>query len=419
MSAEAQLPEAGVVQQALRATTEKLALELAHPGDTTPDWTEFEWRAARAASAIHGVSPLLAAKLRWRGPPGWDAFLVEQRGHTEIRHQRIEALAKLVDERARRIGLPIVALKGAALHAMGVYLRGERPMADLDFLVREADMPAALRLLEEQDFREELAFWKNRVFTPNNTSIAPRTAGHLGEHRDNPIKIELHWRIREKLPFELTDITEVSFPTTPHPGLNAYPSLAALLMHLVFHAAGSMASRDLRLLHLHDLSLICARMQPEDWQTILKYSPDGNGPWWFLPPLRLASRYYPNNLVPEAVLTRLEQGCPPWLNRLTARQTLTDVSLSSVWIRAFPGIEWSQSLLATFKYLAGRVRPDAEARTVRKSDAATASWAADARWQNLPQRSRILRWMTSRPTRTATMYVIQNALAQPEMGQPN
>jgi len=414
MSPEVQIPDAEVVQEALRATTEKLAHELARPTDTTPTWSEFEWRAARAAAAIHGVSPLLAAPLHWRGPPGWDAFLVEQRGHTEIRHQRIEALARLMDERARKINLPVVALKGAALHTLGVYLAGERPMADLDYLVREADMPAALRLLEEQDFREELAFWKNRVFTPNKAPAAPRgNPGHLGEHRDNPIKVEIHWRIREKLPFELTDITEVSFPTAPHPGLNAYPSRVALLMHLVLHAAGSMASRDLRLIHLHDLSLLCARMEPEDWETVLRHGPEGNGPWWFLPPLRLASRYY-SGLVPEPVLARLEQGCPSWLNRLTARQSLTGVSLSSVWIRAFPGIEWSQSLTATFKYLAGRVRPNAEARTVRKTDAATATWATDGRWQNLSQRSRILRWMTSRPTRTATMYVVQNALTQPD-----
>lgn len=412
MNAEVHIPDAEVVQAALRSTTEKLAHELARPTDTAPTWSDFEWRAARAAAAIHGISPLLAARLRWRGPQGWDAFLVEQRGHTEIRHQRIDALAKLFDERARKVGLPIIALKGAALHAMGVYVPGERPMADLDFLVREADMPAALRLLEEQDFHEELAFWKNRVFTPNVPGTASPATGHLGEHRDNPIKIELHWRIREKLPFELTDISAVTFPSTPHPGLNAYPSLAALLMHLVFHAAGSMATRDLRLLHLHDLSLVCARMQPQDWQAILQQGPDDNGPWWFLPPLRLASHYY-SNLIPEAVLSRLEQGCPSWLSRLTARQSLTDVSLSSVWIRAFPGIEWSQSLAATFKYLAGRVRPDAEARTVRKTDAATAFWAMDGRWQNLSQKSRILRWLTSRPTRTATMYVIQSALTQP------
>jgi hypothetical protein len=417
MNAKPQIPEAAIVQAALRTTTEKLAHELACPSDVTPRWSEFEWHAARATVAIHGVGPILAARLRWQGPPEWDAFLKEQREHTEIRHQRIQALAKLMDERARAVDLPLVALKGAALHSMGIYLPGERPMADLDFLCRETDMPVALRLIQEQGFREELAFWKNRVFTPNDAGITSSTKGHLGEHRGNKIKIELHWRIREKLPFELTDITDVSFPATPHPGLNAYPSLAALLMHLVLHAAGSMACRDLRLIHLHDLSLICARMKTEDWDTILRYGPADNGPWWFLPPLRLAHRYYPD-LIPRPVLVRLERGCPSWLNRLTRRKNLTDVSLCNVWIRAFPGIEWSQSPAAMFKYVAGRVRPDADTRAMRKTDAAAAPWAADVRWPSLSQGSRILRWVTSRPTRPATMHVVRNALMQPSTGQP-
>jgi hypothetical protein len=415
MSADTQVPGPGVVQKALRMTTERLARELAHPTDIPPMWSEFEWRAARAAAAIHGIGPLLACSLRWRGRPGWEAFLADQRAHTESRHGRIEALTKLIDQRARSAGLAMVALKGATLHAMGFYAAGERPMADLDLLVRESDMAAATHLLEEQDFREQLSFWKNRVFTPNTPSApaatATRVAGGLGEHRDNNIKIELHWRIRERLPLELTDISEIVFPSSPHPGLNAYPSLAALLMHLVLHAAGAMASRELRLLHLHDLALVCARMSGEDWQEVLHQGPDGHGPWWLLPPLRMASRYYPR-ILPTSILLHLQQSCPPWLSRLTARQTLTDVSLSSVWIRAFPGIEWSQSLPATIKYIAGRVRPDAEARTVRKSDAATAAWASHARWHDLSQRSRIMRWMTSRPTRTATMYVIREALAQ-------
>ena len=414
MSAEIRIPAANVVQAALRTTTERLAHELAQPTDVTPTWSEFEWRAARAAAAIHGVSPLLAATLRWRGPAGWDAFLVEQRGHTEIRHQRIDALTRLINQRARDIGLPMTALKGAALHAMGFYVAGERPMADLDLLVRESDMPAATGLLEEQNFREKLAFWKNRVFAPNaasastSTGDAPTTS-HLGEHRDNDIKIELHWRIRERLPLEMTDISPLVFPANPHPGLNGYPTLAGLLLHLVLHAAGSMASRDLRLVHLHDLALVSRRMQSDDWQEILNQGGAGTGPWWCLPPLRLASRYYPD-IVPAPVLAGLERGCPVWLNRLTARQSLTDVSLSSVWIRAFPGIEWSQSLAATFKYVAGRVRPDAETRTIRRADAASARWASDSRWQGLSQGSRITRWMTSRPTRTATMYVIREAL---------
>lgn len=409
MSADAVIPRPDVVQEALRRTTERLAHELGKPTDVTPSWSEFEWRAARAAAAIHGVGPLLATSLRWRGPPGWQTFLTEQREHTESRHGRIEALSKLLDERAREAGIPLVALKGSALHALGFYEAGERPMADLDFLVEELDLAAATRLLEDQCFSEELRYWKNRVFTPTLAGAS----GGLGEHRDNHIKIELHWRIREKLPLELTDISEFVFPTSPYPGLNPYPSRVALLLHLVLHAAGAMAVRESRLLHLHDIALVCRRMQAVDWEEILRQDASADqGLWWFLPPLQLARRYYPD-IVPDPVLSQLQRSCPARLSRLTARRFLTDVSLSSIWIYAFPGIEWSRSMAERVRYMLGRVRPDAEARAIRKTDATSQPWAADSPWQDLSQRSRIVRWVTSRPTRLATMYVIREALAQP------
>jgi len=402
------IPSAQVVQRALRATTERLAHELARPTGETPNWSEFEWRAARAAAAIHGVGPLLADTLQGQGPPGWQSFLADQRTHTRERHERIEQLAQCIDRHAREAGIPMVALKGAALHHMGFYIAGERPMADLDFLVEEPDLGAASALLEAQSFREELDCWRNRVFKPNGS-----TAGGLGEHRDNQIKVELHWRIRERLPLELTDISDVIYPRKPQPGLNPYPSLAALLMHLVLHAAGGMACGELRLMHLNDLKRVCGRMQDEDWQAILRFGESGaQAPWWFLPPLQLAGRYYPD-IVPRPILLELQNSCPARLRRFTAQRCLTDVSLSSVWIRAFPGIEWSRSAKESFRFMVRRVRPDAEARRIRKSDTANAAWGPDSGWQGLSQKSRIVRWLTSRPTRPATMYVIRETLARP------
>lgn len=408
MSVEAVIPPATVVQEALRATTERLAHELARPTDITPSWSEFEWRAARAAVAIHGVGPLLAGSLRWQGPPGWRAFLEDQREQTEKRHRRIEALAKLIDQHAREAGIPMVALKGAALHDLGLYRAGERPMADLDLLVEEPDMAVTTKLLEANGFHTELSFWKNRVF-----KAAGATAAGLGERSDYPIKVELHWRIRERLPLELTDISQIVFPANPRPGLNPYPSRVSLLMHLVLHAAGAMASRDLRLVHVHDLALVCGGMQAEDWQEILCQGEAGShAPWWFLPPLQLARRYYPD-IIPGPVLSRLQSACPARLRWTTTRRSMTDFSLSSLWVRAFAGIEWAQSGSEAFRYILARVRPDAEARRIRNIDAASAAWATDSRWQGLSQRHRILRWVTSRPTRPATMYVVHQTLAQP------
>jgi hypothetical protein len=402
------IPRPDTVQAALRKTTEALACELSRPTGVTPDWTEFEWRAARAAAAIHGVAPLLAGALRWEGPPGWMTFLAAQRAHTVSRHRRIENLTKRIDDGARAAGLPMVALKGAALHANGLYAAGERPMADLDLLVREADLTPAARLLEALEFRETVNYWKNRVFVPNDA----RESGGLGEQPGNSIKIELHWRIREKLPSVLTDISDLVFGLRPHGGLNAYPSKAALMMHLVLHAAGSMVSRTLRLLQLHDLALLAARMSGEDWSELLREGPVDCGLWWALPPLRLTARYYPS-AIPAKVLTALTHACPWRLNRMTASQHLTDVSLSNIWVQAFPGIEWSQSVAEMLKYAVRRVRPGHEALMLRKESVGTEAWATQNHWDQLSQRSRVLRWVTSRPTRTGSMYVVRESLQQP------
>jgi Uncharacterised nucleotidyltransferase len=408
-TAAAIIPAPRIVQEVLRATTERLAHELGSPTDITPSWSEFEWRTARAAVAIHGVGPLLARTLRWRGPPGWNDFLQDQRAQTEKRYRRIEALAKLIGRHAGEAGIPMVALKGAALHEMGIYRAGDRPMADLDLLVEEPDMAGATKLLEAQGFRTELDFWKNRIFI----AAGAARSGGLGEHCDYPIKVELHCRIRERLPLELTDISQIVFPANPHAGLNPYPSRVSLLMHLVLHAAGAMASCDLRLMHVHDLALVCGGMQAADWEKILCQGESGaRAPWWFLPPLQLARRYYPD-IIPSPVLSRLRYACPARLRRATTRQSLTDFSLSSLWVRAFPGIEWAQSGSEACRYMLGRIRPGAEARRIRNVDTANAAWAAHSSWKGLPQRYRILRWLTSRPTRPATMYVVRETLAQP------
>ena len=135
MSAHAhELPPFGVIAAALRATTERLARELAYPGASAPDWNAFEWDVARAVSSMQGITVLLAHRLRWRGPDCWQDFLEAQRRLALQRDARIATPANaLARPCSRRIGC--VGLKGAALRRLGLYRPGERPMGDVDLLV--------------------------------------------------------------------------------------------------------------------------------------------------------------------------------------------------------------------------------------------------------------------------------------------
>jgi hypothetical protein len=400
------LPPLNIVKTGLRRTTEALAAELSRPGEATPRWSDLEWQLAAAAAAAHGVSPLLSRLSSWQHPP-WRQFLASQREHVELRHQRIEALLKRIDATARAAGLAVVPLKGSALHARGLYTPGERPMADIDLLVRENDAAAAIALLQELGYVASFAQWKHRVFKPADGAPVPG----LGEHRDTPVNIELHTRIQERLPVSTVDITERIHPRVPQPGLNDYPSTGALMSHLLLHAAGNICGRSLRLLHLHDISLLAARMLASDWD-VLWDEHAAEPPWWALPPLRLVARYY-KNAVPEAVFARLERDCPPLLRTISRRQTLTRVSCSELWLHALPGIEWSRSVREVGRYVRNRVRPSEEAIQERADMVRTQLWLQGQSWVTANHVHRILTWLTRPVPRMDTMYVVRAALEAP------
>ncbi len=391
----------------LRKITETLARELASPTQSTPDWTEFEWLLARAVTAMHGISPLLARTLRWQGPGGWTRFLEGQRVHTAKRHARVEELLRRLDQGASASGVAAVALKGAALHSMGLYAAGDRPMADIDLLVRPVDAERTAQMLGSLGFHQVSKSWKERVFDPVDNHVP----GGLGEHSDNDIKIELHERIGERLPLRITDVTQRIFPAHPHPGLNGYPSKAALMVHLLLHAAGAMTFQALRLVQLHDIALLSSQMTDSDWEGIMGRGPGEPRLWWALPPLLLTSRYY-SSKIPVRVFASLAGECPHLLGWTAKHTTVCDVSFSYMWVDAFPGIVWSQSVREIAEYVASRVRPDAEHVVLREELAKREAWASESRWSRLSQSRRILRWLTSRPTRPATMHAVRAALAQ-------
>ncbi|HEY0197583.1 MAG TPA: nucleotidyltransferase family protein [Rhodanobacter sp.] len=399
------LPPLKVVKAGLRRTTEALAeaLALARLGGTMPEWSELEWRLASAAAAAHGVAPLLSKFSTWQNPQ-WRLFLENQREHVEHRHRRIASLLTCIDAAARAASLAMVPLKGSALHALGIYTPGERPMADIDLLVRESDAPKAIQLLLDHGYVESFAQWKHRVFKP----ATGQPSFGLGEHRDTPVNIELHTRIQERLPISTVDITERIHPVEPVPGLNPYPSSGALMSHLLLHAAGNICGRSLRLLHLNDISLLATRMTADDWNVLWDEHAD-QAPWWALPPLRLVARYY-RNAVPETVLARLEYDCHPWLRTISRHQTLTQVSCSELWIHALAGVEWSRSFRDFGRYIRNRVRPPAEAVKERADMVRTQLWLQGQSWVTSTQHRRILTMLTRPVPRMDTMYVVRAAL---------
>lgn len=399
------LPPVATIEAALRKTTEQLACEVVCPTAHAPDWSDFEWRIATAVAALQGISVLLAHGLRWRGPELWEAFLAEQQRHGVLRQQRIAELLNRIDRAAVQAGIALVALKGSALDRLGIYRRGERPMGDIDLLVRSEDFAPTGRLLKTLHYAEELSTWRNQTFVPES---APAWTG-FGEHDDNAIKIELHTRIVERLPAFDTDITALEFPQQAHAGLNPYLSTAALMRHLILHAAGNIRARALRFIQLHDIALLSARLSSSNWEELLTEGAGARGLWWALPPLMLTARYYPE-AIPQSIIDRLEKGCPSLLRRASRNHRLVDVSWSQIRIQAFPGVEWSRSPAEALKFMASRVFPDRETLSLLRHSATTQAWASGTPWYGLSHLARILRWVFSQPPRVQTMHSVRLAL---------
>jgi hypothetical protein len=134
-------------------------------------------------------------------------------------------------------------------------------------------------------------------------------------------------------------------------------------------------------------------------------------------PLRCLARYYPSAAI-EAAISSIDRQWP-WLPRLVRRsQCVSDVSLSSLRVRAFPGIRWSGSLPELWKYVAGRLRPDAEMKQGRRSLAQKHPGAAADPWVHLSQGRRVIRWLVARPTRMETMSSVNAALTH-SIGGPS
>jgi hypothetical protein len=395
------LPPLKRVEAGLRRTTEAIAADLARPGGATPAWGDLEWRLASAVAAAHGVSPLLWRRSGWTHPR-WRRFLEAQHEHVAIRHARIAALLEQIDSLARAAGVAMTPLKGAALHALGLYAPGDRPMADVDLLVDERDIDAVNDVMRAIGYVHSFDSWRHRVFKPV-TGTPPAV---LGEHRDTPVNIELHAHVRERLPVSIVDITGRILPHAPQPGLNAYPSRGALLAHLLLHAAGNICGRSLRLMHLHDIALLARSLQPEEWVFLW----NTGACWWALPPLRMVARYY-EGAIPDAVLATLARDCPPLLRRASRRQTLTDVSCSGLWLHAFPGLEWSRGAGEAARFVASRIQPSTEKKRERADMTRTQLWLHDGDWVTATQRKRIHTWLTRWVPRLELMLVVRVALA--------
>ena len=276
-------------------------------------------------------------------------------------------------------------------------------MADIDLLVEPHQVTALARLAEPIGFQCLYASRRHAVLAPMGR---PPVAGYA-EHRDRPLRIELHPGVSEELPVEVVDITRFLWPERVVPGCNPYASRGALLLHLLLHASGAMRANASRAIQFHDVAIVCRGMGPEDWREIFELIPNN---WWMYPVLLLAERCFPGN-VPAASLAEAGSRCPRWLRRRMGRASLFDVSWSNPRILALPGIEWSRSVSHALRFARARIFPTRVALDELAQTAVSQPQLMHAGWYEVSHPQRILRWLTGRARRVQTMASVMAACA--------
>lgn len=397
------LPPFAAIQSALVSCTHHFVREIGAPGETAPDWNDFEWGIARSVCVMHGLAGMLSGHVRWRGPDSWEKFLADQLRHMRLREARARELLARLHEATRSHGVAVVPLKGSALLALGVHGDGVRPMSDIDLLVAPEKAAAVTVALESMGYQPSFATRRHTVFVPVDQALP----GLFGEHVDNPFRIELHLAIAEPLPVSPVDITARVWPRDAQPGTNNYASNAALFCHLMLHATGGMRTNTLRFMQLIDLARLAPRLSREEWSAL---TASGEQTWWMYPVLRMVAHYFPD-VIPANVLAAARYDCPALLLRRCARHDLAKVSWTNLGIAALPGYEWSRTPLELLRYARSRVLPKRQA-LAEIADAITHhSELRRVPWYNQSHATRILRWVTSRPPRVQTIATVLSGQA--------
>jgi hypothetical protein len=330
------------------------------PGDVaaqTAGWGPSEWSEARRAALVHGVAPLLAARLEgsvaWAAlAPELQAYCVEQRGLNCRRVALMRADLAAILRAAAQEGVAALPLKGAALVERYYAEPGLRPMADIDVLVRPADLPRLDRALAGLGFQalEETA--RHRAYGRG----APVVVAWEHEHPDNPRGVEVHTSVGEQLRAMSYDITDSLWagaaPTTFGGAPGLLPAPAGLLHHLLIHTCHNIFNRRLRLIQLYDIALVAPAVSAAEWLQLSDTATRAGEARLLYAPLALAEGFL-GPLAPGEARERLAAATPPALRRLLGRLTPSAVSLYErseaspqfklAWYR--PGGEWMRALL--------------------------------------------------------------------------
>ncbi len=205
---------------------------------------DLDWETIFTRAHAQGIAPLLHATLdRWEidaGAPRFARFAAARGATLRQNLLYLDELGRVASRFAGQ-GIETIVLKGGALLLTMYPHPALRPMGDLDFLVREADVPRALRAAEALGYALLRPGVAGDVFATNHEIELGRTL-----EDGTRLYLEIHWRLvpRESL-IRGTDVESRSLwrdalptgdPAVPARVLAPEDALVFAALHLWRHA---------------------------------------------------------------------------------------------------------------------------------------------------------------------------------------
>ena len=296
-------------------------------------WGRDEWLAAEWIVYWQNALPWLHDRAAHSGLPIPESLASLAALSRERTQRMLDASAELIAA-LRAEGIEAMPFKGALLAPLYYPDPALRPLADLDLLVHETDVPAGVAVLERLGYRYYSRSDEDVVY------LRGERQSNIW-HPDNVYPVEMHFRLCEVyagLAYDLTGAMWASAETRTYWNGTETPisSRPILLHHLCAHTTSDLLIRRAKLMEIGDIQIVASRMGEADWRAFLDSIP-ASGARFVDPALAVTQRYAPDT-IPESVRVALRAHLPPRLCEWSDTVTLAAASESNPKLRSGIGL---------------------------------------------------------------------------------
>ena len=313
-------------------------------GTAVSNWTLAEWEAAEWVVYWQNALPWLVHRLQEADVELPDEVNGRLQSINSASRERTKVMLDACTEilaAFRQAGIETVLLKGAVLAPLIYPDPFQRPLADLDLLIRPKDVATSREIMLNQlGYRYYSRSAEDEVYLRGERKAniwAP----------DNVHPVEIHFALREEyagIGYELAAVMWVASGKRPYwqNKTACLPSLPALLLHVCAHTTSDWLIQRGRLMHIDDIRKLCAAMQPADWHVFNQLVQPATAR--FIYPAFAFMGKYTQLGISNDTLNSLRENCPPMLLTWLAQSELAAASEANPVSRSGLGLDIARRL---------------------------------------------------------------------------